>query len=62
MVREKIVKVWGTDGKLILRLFRTGDLIKSFRRGEYKKFKNLLEEVKGGAEFMEEWDCNTIAV
>lgn len=47
---------------MILRLLRTGDLIKCFRKGEYKKFKNLWEEVKGGTEFMEEWDCNTIAV
>lgn len=47
---------------MILRLFRTGDLIKCFRKGGYKKLKNLWEEVKGGAEFMEEWDCKTIAV
>lgn len=39
---------------MIFRLFRAGDIIKCFRKGEYKEFKNLREEVKGGAEFMEE--------
>lgn len=63
MVMMKIVKPSIRDWREAdFEIVRTGDLIKSFRKGRYKKFKNSWEEVKEGAELMKEWDCNTIAV